>query len=763
MKRTIMSFVTLLALLAGATQFYDLLPADVHRFLEEREVVKRLDSKKLKGYRPIYVSPQLINGVEMIDVFIDFNDPSVLDQARALGVQVYAVFDDFATAKIPLDLLEKTAAIPGVVDIEISRWLEMCTDSTLQVTRAGQVLNGEQNGLRQGYDGTGVIVGMIDAGFDYQHYAFRNANDTTQTRIVRVYDLIDSTAHPVYVNHSTYPGRVFMGEEIDTLVTDGIGTHGTHTTSIAAGLHVNGYGGMAPGADIVLCVCRNMEMLVNETDVVNCIKYIYAYADSVGKPCVINLSISTLNGPHDGKDKISKAVAQNTGPGRIYVTSAGNTGNRRQYCSGPATLDKPFSFLLGFDAPGVDDDNSYYYQTTNNDIWVRGMNQRPIVTFHVYDKLDKRIMWESDVITLHGKADWTEFSEYFEPDTSVSTDGYMYALISQNVLTGKFETTINAFNLKSKSFAVDSLGKISSRYQLGVSIYPPKKVYPKQTDSCYVDMWICKGEAVIPPDTIYFNEVTSAGDTIVTAVDNYYSTPNSDATICNYAVNDSIISAGAYNARDSYFSFAKDSVVYFSATIGAPSYFTAYQAPGCGPTGKALPTVLAPGYMVTAAVNRYSPNFGDTDPGLVMKHDDGSLWGVMSGTSMAAPTVAGIIAQWLQANPNLTVGDIKDVIANTAIKDEFMDDRYFRPRMGPNGKIDAMAGIQYILSQMPVEILFGDVNGDGLINVSDVTTLIHYILGLDTPDVIIEASDLNNDGFINVSDVTTLIPLILYN
>ena len=203
-------------------------------------------------------------------------------------------------------------------------------------------------------------------------------------------------------------------------------------------------------------------------------------------------------------------------------------------------------------------------------------------------------------------------------------------------------------------------------------------------------------------------------------------------------------------------------MVLFSATIGAPTYFTAYQAAGCGPTGKALPTVCAPGYMVTAAVNRYS-HFGNSDPGLVMMQDDGSLWGVMSGTSMAAPTVAGIIAQWLQANPNLTVGDIKDVIANTAIKDEFMESNYYAPRLGPNGKIDAMAGIQFILSQMPVEILFGDVNGDGWVNVSDVTTLIHNILGLDTPDIIIEASDLNNDGFINVSDVTTLIPLILYN
>ena len=146
-----------------------------------------------------------------------------------------------------------------------------------------------------------------------------------------------------------------------------------------------------------------------------------------------------------------------------------------------------------------------------------------------------------------------------------------------------------------------------------------------------------------------------------------------------------------------------------------------------------------------------------------MRLDDGSMWGVMSGTSMAAPTVAGIIAQWLQANPNLTVADIKNVIAQTAIKDEYMLNDYYKLRLGPNGKIDAMAGIQYILSQMPEDVAIGDVDGDGWINVSDVTMLIAYILGFDTPGIILEACDINDDGNINVADVTTLIPIILNN
>lgn len=53
----------------------------------------------------------------------------------------------------------------------------------------------------------------------------------------------------------------------------------------------------------------------------------------------------------------------------------------------------------------------------------------------------------------------------------------------------------------------------------------------------------------------------------------------------------------------------------------------------------------------------------------------------------------------------------------------------------------------------------GDVNGDGKVNVSDVTTLINMILGVTPMD---EArADVNGDGKVNVSDVTALINIIL--
>ncbi|MBO6189480.1 MAG: leucine-rich repeat protein [Alloprevotella sp.] len=51
-----------------------------------------------------------------------------------------------------------------------------------------------------------------------------------------------------------------------------------------------------------------------------------------------------------------------------------------------------------------------------------------------------------------------------------------------------------------------------------------------------------------------------------------------------------------------------------------------------------------------------------------------------------------------------------------------------------------------------------DLNGDGSVNVGDVTTLVNMILGKAEKS---EAADLNGDGSVNVGDVTTLVNKIL--
>ena len=62
---------------------------------------------------------------------------------------------------------------------------------------------------------------------------------------------------------------------------------------------------------------------------------------------------------------------------------------------------------------------------------------------------------------------------------------------------------------------------------------------------------------------------------------------------------------------------------------------------------------------------------------------------------------------------------------------------------------------------IPMSFLPGDVNGDGEINVGDVSAVINYILKRPNTTFIAAAADMNGDGEINVGDVSAIINNIL--
>lgn len=70
-----------------------------------------------------------------------------------------------------------------------------------------------------------------------------------------------------------------------------------------------------------------------------------------------------------------------------------------------------------------------------------------------------------------------------------------------------------------------------------------------------------------------------------------------------------------------------------------------------------------------------------------------------------------------------------------------------------------VAGAIDLHPDVPMPVLKGDMNGDGVIDVSDVTSLINVILGSMTAAPAL--SDMNGDGVVDVSDVTALINVIL--
>ena len=57
--------------------------------------------------------------------------------------------------------------------------------------------------------------------------------------------------------------------------------------------------------------------------------------------------------------------------------------------------------------------------------------------------------------------------------------------------------------------------------------------------------------------------------------------------------------------------------------------------------------------------------------------------------------------------------------------------------------------------------ILGDVNGDGYVNVTDVTLLVNNLLGFENASFVAANADLNGDNDITVTDVTALVNLIL--
>ena len=728
----------MLALTIVSLHAQQILPTTVRQYLNERSLGEQGTALSR------FAHSRIIDGQEMIDCFIAINNGEAISRLRGAGVIVGCEFDGFVTAQVPVDKLEQVSRIAGVSNVEISSKMQLCTDSTMRATRTIEVLNGISHQLPANFDGSGVIVGVIDIGFDYRHMAYRCADDTSRCRIVRVYDTSDKTGHKARYKQSVLPGSVFIDDEVLGLTTDNEDeTHGTHTSSIAAATHVGGYGGMAPGSDIILCAVSEMGTGLSAVEVANCIRYIDCYADSVHKPYVISVSVSTTDGPHDGKDYLSKAIAQIVGPGKVFVIAAGNNGSNPTYAQGHGSPTEPFHFLL-MQKDNRYNDSTYLYRDFVADIWMRNEWTRFDFKFHILDLMTNQIVWESYEDVKNVNVDVSEIADYYAL-ASGESHCYLKGAVETSTDGKRYHLIVQARNLECQQYTTSESGAVRyGRYAIGVTITPRKETN--------FDAWVSNSNARFAQHTDAIT--TLSGD----VVSDYYIPSSSDCSIGSYAVHDSIISAGAYAARNSYYSLKQNKIVTSPLiTIGQITNFSSYALEGTGPTGKALPTVCAPGYDVVAAGSRYT-SYATNSNYTVMKTEDGSSWCVMGGTSMAAPTVAGIIALWLQANPRLSVRQIKDIIAQTAIRDKYTQGS-LGTHFGPNGKIDAMAGIQLILESQNYGS--GDVNEDGTVNISDVIDLIDYLLG-NTPNPFnSDAADADLDGNITISDITEIIDMIL--
>jgi minor extracellular serine protease Vpr len=256
-----------------------------------------------------------------LSVFMRLEHERDADALAALGAQILLQRGELVMARIPLSNVEPVAELPAVRALALSQRWNAVLDSSRVRLGVKDVQQGA-GGLPQAYQGTGVLVGVLDSGLDYTHQDFRTA---AGTRLKGLFDFSlganGGECSVAQLDGGTCP-------EIDG--TGGFG-HGTHVTGIAAG---NGrtnpvYVGMAPEADLLFVKgLRDPQSNggFSDIDIINGVAWMIDKSFVVGEPIAINLSLGGQLGAHDGTSIQEQFLDHLAGPGRIIVAAAGNSG-----------------------------------------------------------------------------------------------------------------------------------------------------------------------------------------------------------------------------------------------------------------------------------------------------------------------------------------------------------------------------------------------------------------------------------------------------
>jgi subtilisin family serine protease len=264
-------------------------------------------------------------------------------------VRVVSRFGDIVTARVAGDALEALREHPAVHSLKAARPIRPEPAAGALVAAAPPRRLARRNpGV--GPVGRGAVIAVIDWGLDVTHPNFQRADGGT-----RLLALWDQRPTGGRARHRFGYGRILSRRRIDRALAsadpfadldyapadfdaDAQGTHGTHVLDIAAGAPRRGPGGIAPGAELVFVHLAagavGPQHIGNSVSLLEAIDFASEVAGE--RPLVINLSLGSHAGPHDGSTLVEQAldafcVAQ---PGRVIVQSAGNYGRRPIHASG---------------------------------------------------------------------------------------------------------------------------------------------------------------------------------------------------------------------------------------------------------------------------------------------------------------------------------------------------------------------------------------------------------------------------------------------
>ena len=581
---------------------------------------------------------------------------------RAAGLSAQAVTPQYSWVTLPARDLSRLWQLPGLRRVDGQRVLRPLLDRSVPLI-GGTAMH--DLGLR----GQGVMIAIVDTGIDFRHPDFRD--EAGKSRIAY---LIDAGA-PRRGQHPELPDTndmaVFTAADIDAVLqAEAMGKtpalpiaqkdengHGTHVAGIAAGsglatakgLPAGRYVGTAPAATLCIVKGTRAEDSFSDRDIVVGVQFCADRASAQGMPFVVNLSLGSLGGPHDGDSALENMLSEviesrRGGLSRLMVAAAGNSGNEDIHASG-RMLDgsddvkiqvEPANRISGKTSIVLE----IYYEaaaphttagTPELELELRSPSGR-VLRVGPGESNQGRFPGEGDAIVDNG-------------DLTPATASGPAPLRGGFVLLTSESATAP---IKSGSWTLRLLGR-TLRYDVWMSDVSPE-VTARLTSHLDPDGYV---------------EVPAAAR--------------------------AAISVGAYRSRLDW-QRPSGAMVRYDRELHRVAPFSS-----AGPTrdGRFAPDILAPGEFVVSSLSADAvpgtPKsvFNTAEAQDYLLGDD-AVHGVLRGTSQATPHVAGGLALLLQVRPDLSVDQARELLRTTGKTDLSLPS--YGPRRG-FGLLDLQAAL----------------------------------------------------------------------
>ena len=586
------------------------MPGMTQQALQELNVGMRRsekpDMKHIRANYPVYP----IQGKDYLSMVAKVEngfEETDLPNDVIMGTQIGQV----VTLKVPLHNLNSIQFAKNIQYVEVAPRIQPTITKAVLDMRADSVQQGL--GLDSKFTGKDVIIGVTDWGFDYTNPMFYDTA-LQETRILASWDQFKTSgpAPSGMTYGAVYEGVTeLMNAQSDTACTYyDYATHGNHVAGIAGGGGAGiGLKGPAFDAEFLFCAIH-----LDGGAVIDAVSWMKDVAEDEGKRLVINMSWGLYHlGPLDGTSLLSQALDNYSDQGVVIVTSGGNNG------------DVDFHIKKDFNQDSVVTRVEFYDYNAHASMWGQSIS-----------------MWGEPNTPFEAGFEVRSGSQVVMETPIYSTTTAAAYLDSMMI----FGTDTVFFNL-----AVDDAHPENQRSHMRLRV-------KNESNTLRVVL-----KAYADNGTVHFWNVTELENGAGNWGMPFSSIAGSNAVgdtqygIGEPACTKKIITVAAHASENRL----PNGAVLNGNLAGFSSE---------GPTmdERIKPDVSAPGVGVESSINSFTTRSYTTSQSTTF---NGRTYDFskFSGTSMASPAAAGVVALMLEANPNLSPAQVKEILMNTARQD----------------------------------------------------------------------------------------------